>query len=271
MRRGRKPFALEGDEFIGFSLGSDYCAEHEWGIEGITEAFGLGGANPQKKLGIRRYKVSRIPAKGLQLIEDEGSITLLYHRYFGDLKNLPQDLDFYSDEELVAAWDSNSFGIRARGDAKGNLVALYEAFKTYDVAIWLGGGSGPFENAGLAIAIVSRVPNELNDQMREEHMKWKRLKEAEDEVEKKTGLMKKLRDSGCQFFACKAGFRGDAKIPTKYPIVYFLNPCKQNKNRSGTVTVEDLLAWTEGKGPIPAPEGSYEDRPGSVEWHVGEK
>ena len=106
--------------------------------------------------------------------------------------------------------------------------------------------------------------------MREAHEAWWHLEATEAVVEKQTRVKAKLKEAGCRFFACNPTLRGDRfkNMPTAYPIVYWLNPYNQNKNRYGWVTVEDLLVWSEGEGPIPCPEGTSDKRPGAVEEHA---
>jgi hypothetical protein len=43
MRRACNDFSILKDEtkFYGISLGYDYCAEHEWGIDGIRRKLGI--------------------------------------------------------------------------------------------------------------------------------------------------------------------------------------------------------------------------------------
>ena len=45
------------DKLVGFNLGADFCAEHEWGIKGIVREFGVDG----NKVGIDGRMVTVVP------------------------------------------------------------------------------------------------------------------------------------------------------------------------------------------------------------------
>ncbi len=52
-------------------------------------------------------------------------------------------------------------------------------------------------------------------------------------------------------WASKIKSTKDGEIKTQYPVVFFLNPINQNECNFGWFTVEQLLDWIDGKGPIP--------------------
>ena len=61
MRQGTNDFALycdDNDNFIGVSLGHGYCAEHEWGHDGIKRSFGIPELNA-KTLGIKSRSTTK--------------------------------------------------------------------------------------------------------------------------------------------------------------------------------------------------------------------
>ena len=57
MRRGYSNSGLieENGTFFGISLGSDFCAEHEWGTKELQEILGIDS----KKMGIDGRTISR--------------------------------------------------------------------------------------------------------------------------------------------------------------------------------------------------------------------
>ena len=69
----------------------------------------------------------------------------------------------------------------------------------------------------------------------------------------KTGIAKKLKKAGLGWYALKPAWRDFFKDPvyrSKYKVIFFLNPEEQDKYNSGWFTVEELLQWIKGKGPV---------------------
>lgn len=286
MRRGYNQkemgFLTDDDgKLIVASLGADHCAEHEWGIDKIHDAFQCGCTEEERNriVGIDRYRI-REYHPDLKMIERDDWTALIFSSIWRH--DSPDDYELHSEltpykskkhkENFVGAWSERDFGIYADDDeGRGHLRELNEAFQNKDVAIWLGGKSGPFKNAGLMIGIVSRIPKDANDQMAATHKEWIHLEEVTNKVEQETKLQEKLRDAECRYYACSSRLIEDApgcknKVPTNYPIVYWLNPMDQKNNRYGWVSVEDLLAWANGNGPIPTP--TKDDERGGVQWHI---
>lgn len=267
---GRK----SGGQVIGINLGWDFCAEHERGIKGLKQAFGI----PDKahRRGIRRLiqgdivgadarTVTKVPRE-LQLFELGGYAYLIFadlrwmkredlnEKFFNDI------LEADGDEELATAWyeggsGSGQFGVRIKNDAlnTGSMVLgqIYEAFKRRDAMIFsMGSGTNnPFARAGLTIAIRSRVPEEWLKKMKEADEDYLNLQEASA----KTGIEAKLKVADKRYFALSPRWASSIRRETtsQYPVVYWLNPFEQRENNSGYFTVEELIDWIEGKGPIP--------------------
>ena len=69
----------------------------------------------------------------------------------------------------------------------------------------------------------------------------------------KTGIAKKLKKAGLGWHALQPAWRDFFKDPvyrSRYKVIFFLNPEGQDKYNSGWFTVEELLQWIKGKGPI---------------------
>jgi hypothetical protein len=70
----------------------------------------------------------------------------------------------------------------------------------------------------------------------------------------KTGIAKKLKKkAGLSWYALKPAWRDffeDPVYQSEYKVIFFLNPEGQNKYNSGWFTVEELLQWIKGKGPV---------------------
>lgn len=274
---------------VALNLGADFTAEHEFGIKEIKQAFGISDDPalfgikrrqitqiPGKVKGYYdRPEADRLVFKefgtkkephALLILEKYGAEThanalaeekkdyrselTLYKPMKRDKPSKwskPADDPYYT---LATAWDEGSFGIHVIGLGQVNqLKELYKAIQEKDLAIWLGGG-GVFQNAGLCLGIVSRVPADQAETMRAADEDRFHLLEAT----KKIGLAEELTKKGLRWFAlspkwAKEKFQGTAE--TAYEVVYFLNPMEQHQNNSGWFTVEQLREWADGKGPIP--------------------
>jgi hypothetical protein len=259
---GRK----SGGRVIAINLGSDFCAEHEWGIGGIKGSFGISD-KPERRdhggdlVGADVCTVTKVPDE-LKFFKDlDGYAYLLFTDSFHyteeeDLTaaNFNDMLEVRGDEELSTAWSNGSFGIRMKNDALGIgttvLGQIYDAFTRCDVMIFLGGGQG-IGNSGLILAIRSRVPEDSLDKMREAHESHLNLIEAVE----KTSVEEKLRAAGKEFYALSprwvSGFQLDDGVTTEHPVLFWLNPMEQDQNNYGWYTIEQLLEWIEDEGPIP--------------------
>ncbi len=253
MQRAHNASILGG---VVVNLGADYCAEHEWGIKGICEHFGIPIEVHRKALGIEGRTITEIPT-GLYLVEGDNKIALVFDGYLGyqdehrQLKVGWKDLSSELKGEgpkLITAWDEKSFGLVAFTDEDCNFLRkLHQAFIEKDVAIWLGGG-GVFQNAGLCIGIASQIPEENKKTMASSDADRLSLKEAAT----KTGIEKRLTKAGLKWFALSPRWTPSKdKERTTQPVVFWLNPMDQQNVNYGWFTVEELDQWIKGIGPIP--------------------
>lgn len=258
-----------GGQIIGINLGWDFCAEHERGIEHIKSAFGV----PEKAcrrtilrdiVGAAARTATKVP-HGLKFFEDVDSyVYLIYTDTLSDAgqsaRNFKSYLEGYN-EDLETAWAEydtcGHFGIRMKNDVlnSGTIVLgqIYEAIENHDAMIFLSGSENPFARAGLVIAIRSRVPEEYLSKMKEADEDYLNLEEAVE----KTGVKEKLKEAKKGYYSLRPMWATnikstkDGEIKTQYPVIFFLNPYNQDKYKSGWFTVEQLLDWIDGKGPIP--------------------
>lgn len=267
---------------MGIDLGADYCAEHEWGIKGIRKAFGLN--DDPKVFGIDRRRVRTIPGTISYIGKPEQ--TLIFHEkgtrknpeailiyleygaerhifHYDDPKHHNElrppkpykgakdaDGDYYT---FSTAWSEGSFGIHVKGLGNVNqLKEVYQALLSKDIAIWLGGG-GIFQNAGLVLGIISRLPADKVEMLRAGDEDRFNLERASSEI----GIHQFLKEKGKAWFALSPNWTKsvrstkDGEIQTQYPVMYWLNPMEQKQNNSGYFTVEQLKEWADNKGPIP--------------------
>lgn len=247
----------EGGHIIGFSLGADFCAEHEWGIKELKQRLGL----PDKKV-LDGWQDMIVPAAAVSELEffenKEYSILRTTDRWNEEPIEKSIERQFYlksmkkyskerfEKTDFFAAWDSKHFMVVANSDvARRNLKKLYEAFGKGNVVLSMMRG-GVFSNGGINLSFNDRVPEQTKIDFDKKCADTKRLYEEAE----KTGIAKRLKDAGLRYFALSPRWKTDPK-GSKYPVVFWLNPMEQDRNNFGAFTVEDLDAWIEGKGPIP--------------------
>ena len=246
-----------GGQVIGVSLGWDFISEHEWGIDGIKSAFGIPGVS-RKAVGADARAVTELPKQLILVDGIPGYSYLMFQNSYAwegsDLtaNNLNRMLRCFGKGDMDAAWDEKSFGVRLRNgeleEGKMALGQIYEAFTKLDAMIFLGGSRELFGGRGLVLAIRSRMPADILKAMADADEDYLNLQEAAE----KTGIKQKLEAGGKQYFACSPSWISpDSDKKTEHPVMFWLNPCDQRANNYGWFTVEELLEWIDGKGPIP--------------------
>lgn len=273
MRKAYNDFEFvqdEQDNFIGISLGYDYCAEHEWGIEGIKSKLGIPRELVSENFGLDFRTVSIFNEKELSFFETK-KIVAKKTNYFGFLflnnywkvdgiENIPYDLSFYVNEmspnkrskegrEIITAWDENSFGIVVRNKENiKKLEELYEAFKQKNICIGLFGG-GVFKNPSLTIAIKSKIPQEIKENIKKsdiESFKLLNLKEEWGKKIKKSGKQNfyGLSISFFNYFDIEKEKESMKKNKTAYNYLIWINISNEN---SGWYIVEQVIEWLKSK------------------------
>lgn len=245
MREGRNNglLILEG-ELVGINLGADYCAEHEWGIKGIKSKLGIDSS----KLGLEQRKMSR-QSSDLHWLEkfqlnkndkkDKSRWSGIYfqHIYNGDEPYIRASA--YGNDFLTL-WCEDGFCALSSDPTKiEQLKTVHDAFSNNDIAIWLGGG-GPFQNAGLCVAIASKLPKEITDGWHEHDVEHNQLM-ADFHA---TGIEEKLKKAGKSYFALSPRREEDGSL------VFWLNPMEQKIHNYGWFKLAELEAWARNEGPI---------------------
>lgn len=267
MRSGYNNGLLEIDgRFVGVNLGADHVSEHEWGIKYIRQSFGMD----DQAVGLERRIVRAVPVprdyqprlqpifvRGVrQQVAAEGQFV----GFFFDVRSeIPHELSYGFQDGLATAWSERAFGVRLNEPTEpskrpgkrskktfgekflrdaANLKELYDAFSSLDVAIWLGGG-GPFRNAGLCLAIASRLPGTLTAPWKEHDEEVIKLKADVEAI----GIEEELRSAGKRWFALSPRRDGEK-------ILFWLNPLEQDIHNYGWFSVEDLRLWAKDQGPV---------------------
>lgn len=268
MRRAYNPSVWRDDQLniIAVNLGADFCAEHEWGIDGIKRRFGI---TPQKsgilntiigseKVGIDLRTVTQTTE---DLVQFNTTVETWTDRKKGSKQMYgigmlspyrtgsdPQkEFDHYvkrshfdpQKEEVLGFWAESRFMFMSESERDINEIA--EAFKNKDIAIWVG-ASGPFKNGGLIIAIVSRLPEDFKKEMTDADLDRIELKKASES----TGIHEILQKAGREYYALSPRWKDESKKE----VIFWLNPQSQNKYKSGWYDVATLKQWAKGEGPI---------------------
>lgn len=247
---------------IGFAFGSDFTSEHEWGIREMRESFNMD----DRAIGFDRSICHKFD--GLRVYQMKDELMVLYTpreiRIFDpykkpdeitqkdfDIMKADYELIIYdSDKSFAAAWDESSFGILAKGKQAMDELrqAVIEPWNDHDAAVFIRRLTKN-TRSGLIFMRASAAPQELKNNMRAEHLNYKALQDAKD----KTGIEEKLRAAGKEFFALSPRWAKDMnwKKVTAYDVIFWLNPVHQQVDNYGYFTVEELLLWIKGEGPIP--------------------
>lgn len=281
MRRGANNCWLTTDDgvYMGINLGSDFVAEHEWGIDDLKSILDVP-KNFDNIYGIERRRCFATDKKTIALKVEKDVYNLLVMREY-KLKNFIEKpvesncsgISFFSNDSVVTAWDGESLIVRVKGDDNvEKLKILHQSLLAGGCAIWLGGG-GFLMNAGLCLAIIDAVPEKSLKVMKDADLDREKLLVAAE----KTGIRKKIEEandfwrkmeevsSGRRVYSSdkKWGYYAlspkwatkEERRKTKHPVVFWLNPMDQEKNNYGWFTVEELQQWFEDKGPIPTRRG----------------
>lgn len=246
---------------IGFAFGSDFTPEHEWGIRELRESLGMDN----RAIGFDRSICHKF--EGLRVYQMGDELMVLYTPYeirfrpfkkpeeitqenFDEMK-LDYDLTIdASKNSFSAAWDEFSFGILAKGkEAMEELrQAVIEPWNDHDAAVFIRRLTKNTQSSLIFIR-ASAAPQKLKNNIRAEHLSYKALQEAKD----KTGIEAKLLAAGKKFFSIIPRWTKDMnwEKKTAYNVIFWLNPVYQEVDNCGYFTVEELLLWIKGVGPIP--------------------
>lgn len=266
MRRASNDYSIlkDGEIFHGISLGYDYCAEHEWGIERMCEKLKIDKSS--KKLGIENRTITNHDC--IEFLKENNNAILTTRTPWNKKDNfilkdlIPHDLEFnYKNSKLRTAWDEKDFCVIVSGEENVKLLEdLYEQFKKNNIAITRVNRSIPvFSNASLSLLIIDRLPKEAIDEMYNVDKKHKDLIDYEEKI----GLTKLKEDTrpGYKkekyYMACSAKWidyenpenlkKFKKKTGTEYDIQYWVNYSDDDDNY-GWYTVEEIKKWLSTPG-----------------------
>lgn len=286
-RAPKTEFVYADETLVGVFLKGDSTAQHECGIDRLKQRLGINREPDQFGIEHRRAKFIN-ETVGVFYEGKKYALLLVVDRWkFGRYKELMAaktpmkkildwlDLRFYRDEvELAGAWDDRNFAIAARTKpARQQLKQVYQALVDGDLCVMTGGGSiNPFDRGGLALGIISNIPQEIKDDLHEADKDAYEL----DQAAKATGIYDIIHRSN--YFALSPRWvkemrSADDWKDTKHPVVFWLNPHDQRRNASGYFSVEELTAWIRGEaedGPIANRGGDYKRQQRLEDIHNGD-
>jgi len=240
-------------EFIGYNFGYDYAAEHELGIPGIRESFGITQAKRNILERMADRLTGRKPDFGLMARTSTvvPKITTHEGEYFSIgfstgfvnmdayIKDTEQKLAWPGRKEpFLARWDESGFVLSTK--IKDHYTTLKTAIESKDVALYLG-ATGFLATGGLHMVVASKVDPEVDEAML-------KMDEANYDLGKmadSTGIEEKLNKKGKKFRALNPAWADESMSEIKF----WLNPVDRGEN-AGWYTVKELEDWIDGKGPV---------------------
>lgn len=252
---------------IGFSLGYDYCAEHEWGINGLKRLFGIPKCS-KENMGINGRKITQYFKKSpfdfeyqkLNFQSSDSKAIL----YVGNPDHIPLEMKGYENlkEDLMCAWCDNSFGIAVKGKENVKFLSeIYQEFLNLNIIFASISGSSIFSNSPLAIMIADRVPEEFSQAMYLVDKVYFDLIDYEKEIgmtEIKEKYGNKNGYKGAKYFmACSPKWIDynnkenleiqKKKLKTQYNIHYWINYSDAD-DHYGWHSVEQIKEWLTTPG-----------------------
>jgi hypothetical protein len=241
--------------FCGINFGYDFCAEHEIGISGIRDAFGIKtyAGNPavnsikkfigilKPQFGIGARKITKNPLE-LQF-KQKGDFCGIYYssaKLFSDsvfedgIRALSWEMSKPRGNDVVCYWGDNSFMLVTTNHS--NYQELKKGFVHLNMSIFTVG------EHGLVLCLPDVLDDKIkNDMHASDTNAWELRSKMED-----SGIEKELKDAKKQYHA----IHPEWKDPAKKEICFWLNPCDQKLYNYGRFTVAELREWINGKGPI---------------------
>lgn len=277
MRQGTNDFALycdDNEKFIGVSLGHGYCAEHEWGYDGIKRSFGIPELNA-KTLGIKSrsttkcidaliFKKETYKKKKFAVLycgrgwstkeKEEKELPYGLRNYKKDInwrvefeakrkaKSKSPDDEREAKDSIITAWDGDSFGIGVMGEENVKyLEDLYNAFLNNNASFGYVNPmpNNPFSHASLSIMITDRIPQDVLDQM---HYLDKRQWDKEV-YEKKIGMTKLKQKTRQASHDDMYGHQHGYYIACSAKWIEYDDEVELEKNKLERGTKYDIMYW----------------------------
>ncbi len=252
----------------GLSLGADYCAEHEQGIDPLKKAMGFNpGAVP---VGIEERLIRIVPdqlVSGTVMVKPQDKRRKAYPAevLFVSAHSFPgitspteafayakSTIGFYQDPgspthtprfDVMCAWDKREFAVLVRGtDNIARLREIVEAWREGKLVLSPPAAEG-FHRCGPTFVLDAAISPEQREQVRENDLAHQRLTQAT----KDSGIEALLAENGKRWFALKPDWYSR---DNEEGLMFFLNPCEQQLYNFGWFSLEELQLWAQGTGPV---------------------
>lgn len=263
-------FMHTDDTLQGFSMGFDFCAQHESSQPWLMGQLGIDREDfPQ---GVQARVATRVPetlqfftyehrAKDKRFKKSMPAAILTVRRLYGDSATLtPQEIArqcgasfsvectdkrWYRPErdDIMSSWSAESgFAIHVRGEQNVEMLKrLHEAFLRKDIALGLGYIQG-FKRQAPALVIASTLSDELRAQVAEAD----RAALALETAVANSGIRDLLKAAERGYHALSPSWLDEEGSE----LIFFLNPRGQDKYAPGWFSIHDLQEWAQEKGSV---------------------
>lgn len=244
------------------SLGYDFTAEHEWGVEGLKQLLGVPAFNVEdflckeakrKNLGVAARRITSSDHVYTGSFDSDGKT--YYYFYVAYLCN-PENISDIVKQSFSSCFDSmiEKAGVATAWSGEDLCFVttderipnyFYDAIKKNNLFIGQMAGY-PFGGKTLTLALISETDEELKEAMVESDLNSIELLKRD----KKTGIKERLGQKHEQWLK---DYPGAWKSPWSFialspqvkegDIIYWLNPENQRLLDAGWYTVEELQEW----------------------------
>lgn len=270
----------EQGQMVGIALGFDFCAEHEFGADGMYATLGVDrhlpgfGAiaatrvpthvqfeertvrsPPKKNHQHFKKEVDRDKLKEAVLYvsaqfpmdHEEPDVFKRAEQVCGKMNDLRWNAYDPERDNLQTAWDSSSAIIHVRGarDVE-RLRELHTAMMEGNLVLNAPAGQGfTRTDGGLSFGVADRFDQAYRDRMLQDHEASMRLKFAAQA----SGVTELLAQQGKHYHALSPAWMDQG---AERELIFFLNPDNYRQPQpatSGYFTVDELKAWAQNTGP----------------------
>lgn len=158
-------FIEENGEVYGVSLGYDFCAEHETGIDTLRDYLRLPQLS-RRNIGLpsRTAKVDHV--RRLLKFDDKEGYSLMYLPDIPDETEYVMDGQTVSNDGIVTAWCENKLAVMANTpESISMLKSIYNQFINNGMTIAFVTTGNPFARTSLALLVPNKIPSHHIDAM----------------------------------------------------------------------------------------------------------
>lgn len=239
-------------QVVGLSLGFDFTAEHEAGIDPMKRALGLDEGTGIEARTIKTYRDEQWLVdrdQGVMGFSVQGQESLKYQ--LDNLRDPYREEREYAEKEILTAmWGESGFLVTVCNDdpeVRSVFEQLVDSYEQQQLALAL----QPPTLTGGGLFLIR--PDQLSEQDRRilkgiDHSQALLQKRSEE-----TGVPDRLSESDRQAFALTPKWvqEHSGDVETDYSVLYWLNPREQDTYNSGWFTVEQLEQWLRhNEGPV---------------------